>query len=184
MIEPTEGRIVHYHPPYPHDRPLAALVVGVHDPRCVNLTVFHHDGSIFPELEVPLLQDDDAAPAGRAYAEWMAFQRGQAAKTEAAASDLHARLQALEKLLETGGEVHKLFENVQQDVANFVQQKFAELEQRLANAPAPQDGQQGSQASQQNPAAEPKPQDVAQQPAAPVPQAEAAAQAAQQQAAT
>ena len=32
----------------------------------------------------PLLQDDDAAPAQGGYAEWMDYQKGQAAKAEAA----------------------------------------------------------------------------------------------------
>jgi hypothetical protein len=117
MIQPSTGRIVLYRPngaadPEPH----AAIVIAVHDHRLVNLACFSPEGTYYHRLNVHLLQDDDAAPAEGGYAEWMAFQKGQApgsdavkeqlAKIEAqlAAHVLLApRLEAGEKLLETGG---------------------------------------------------------------------------------
>ncbi len=95
MIVPTVGRIVHYRP-YPLDAiphrsngdPLAAIVVAVNDSRNVNLTIFDCIGHLHPLTGVTLLQDDDPAPASGGYCEWMAFQKGQAAKTEALAAKL------------------------------------------------------------------------------------------------
>lgn len=63
MIHPTIGR-------------------RVWNDRLVNLTVAGHDGSMHARTSVPLLQDDDAAPATGAYAAWMPYQVGQAKKHE------------------------------------------------------------------------------------------------------
>lgn len=83
MIEPTVGRIVHYFLAGKHDKPQAALLVGVNGERNINLAVFNDDGSHFRAVDVPLLQDDDAAPEDAPYAAWMVYQKGQAARTEA-----------------------------------------------------------------------------------------------------
>jgi hypothetical protein len=147
-IEPTPGRIVWYHPAFAHTAALAAIVVGIHSERLVNLTVFNDDGSMHPELEVTLLQDDDAAPADKPYAEWMPFQKGQAAKhdpaAQSAAAEVHTRLTEVENLLKTDGPIHGLFAQVTEDVAAkfqetgaFLEKKFGEIEQRLAHQPAP-----------------------------------------------
>ena len=132
MIEPTVGRLVHYRPDYAHTAPLAALVVGVHDARSVNLTVFNDDGSISPALEVTLLQDDDTPPHDRPYAEWMPFQKGQAQKTDAATSDLQPRVKALEEVVGTGGAIHILFSQLQADI----DQRISQVEASLAAAAA------------------------------------------------
>lgn len=89
-IKPTVGRIVWYRPGKTDlliarmpDQPLAALVAGVVDDNTVNLTVFACNGSgPFAKPNVPLIQDDTPAPADGGFAEWMPFQKGQAAKTE------------------------------------------------------------------------------------------------------
>lgn len=100
MIEPTPGRIVWY---IPSERdktggneppmyvnggdPLAAIITAVHGPRCVNLTVFSADGFPYRRMSVQLLQDDgqDSPTAqGDGYATWMPYQKGQAAKVDAA----------------------------------------------------------------------------------------------------
>jgi len=86
MIPPTNGRIVLFHPPAHfgcHDRKqlLAAIVVHVWNERLINLTVFDSDGVPHPFTSVQLLQDDDA-PTRDSWAEWMPYQKGQAAKTE------------------------------------------------------------------------------------------------------
>lgn len=90
MIKPTIGRIVLYRAKlldnsHPKESPeQAAIVVKVHDDREVNLVVFGHDGSFNPMVHVPLVQPEDWAPFDQSYCHWMDYQKGQAAKTEAA----------------------------------------------------------------------------------------------------
>lgn len=77
MIKPTQGRIVYFHEAgvqWP------AMVTEVKDDRTISVKVFtatdiHSIGG------VQLLQDDDK-PTGKAWAEWMDFQKGQAAKSD------------------------------------------------------------------------------------------------------
>lgn len=95
MIKPTVGRVVLFWPTaqYAQQRgmvfgdtsqPLAALVTYVHGDRMVNLAVHDHNGDIWPVCSVPLVQEgDDAVIPGSFYCEWMPYQKGQAAKTEA-----------------------------------------------------------------------------------------------------
>lgn len=79
MIEPSNGRIVLFGP-----EKLAAIVTHVHSERMVNLCVFSPEGIPIPRTSVPLLQDEDEAPIGtHSYCQWMPYQKGQAAKTEA-----------------------------------------------------------------------------------------------------
>lgn len=87
MIEPTNGRVVWYHPSADdglshRGQPLAATVAHVWNDRQVNLTVSDSNGNVFARQRVTLLQDNDV-PGDGAYAEWMPYQKGQAAKTEA-----------------------------------------------------------------------------------------------------
>lgn len=98
MIQPTPGRMVWYRPNgsdtgvahYSGDAPLAATVTHVWSDRCVNLTVFDSAGTPHARTSVPLVQDGDTAP-GFAYCEWMPYQKGQAAKTEALETGAAAR---------------------------------------------------------------------------------------------
>jgi hypothetical protein len=96
MIEPTPGRVVWYWPgefepivrPLPRDgvpRPLAAHIANVHTSRSVTLMVIDANGCPQPRALVQLRQNDDAIIGdGRlGYCEWMPFQKGQVAKTEA-----------------------------------------------------------------------------------------------------
>lgn len=94
MIKPTIGRVVWFTPAkddpaqYDKKQPLAALVVYVHSDRMVNLAVFDQNGQMtHGRTSVPLHQDGDERPAGY-FAEWMPYQKGQAAKTEALESQL------------------------------------------------------------------------------------------------
>lgn len=91
MIQPTPGRIVWF-TPYKgdadiahHDKsqPLAAIVVYAWGERYVNLTVFDQNGATHARTSVLLLQDDDPAPDIGLYAQWMPYQKGQAAKADA-----------------------------------------------------------------------------------------------------
>jgi hypothetical protein len=89
MIKPTVGRVVHFRLApsasngamqiYDKDAPLCALVTYVWSDTCVNLIVFDHAGSGHPRTSVPI---NNTAGAGW-WAEWMPYQIGQAAKTEA-----------------------------------------------------------------------------------------------------
>lgn len=86
MITPTLGRIVWFQP---HNEAglntqQSAIIARVNDDGTLNLTVFAPDGYPYGIQNVPLLQDDDPTPNGGFYAEWMPYQKGQAAKTEAA----------------------------------------------------------------------------------------------------
>lgn len=105
IIAPTVGRILHYflHDPADtslprfntqgNDRPdpLAAMIVGVHSVDHVNLVVYDANGVAHCREAVPLVQGKGAAyPADRGHCEWMPYQKGQAAKTEAAEAKLIA----------------------------------------------------------------------------------------------
>jgi hypothetical protein len=94
MIKPTIGRKVHFWPngfmpaglsaPIKHQmeyQPFDATVVYVWNDRMVNLRVTDHYGNSTGVTSIRLRQDDDPVPDG-AYAEWMPYQVGQAAKTE------------------------------------------------------------------------------------------------------
>lgn len=88
VISPTPGRIVWFYPA-PHDgigqiggQPLAAIVAGVHNDRLVNLAVFDAHGNTQQRSNVELVQPDTTTPDGGAYATWMPYQIGQAAKAE------------------------------------------------------------------------------------------------------
>lgn len=56
-----------------------ALVTYVHDDRTVNVAGFAHDGDHFRVHNIQLLQDDDK-PLRSPHAEWMEYQKAQAAK--------------------------------------------------------------------------------------------------------
>ncbi|MEN6540880.1 MAG: hypothetical protein ABFC67_14830 [Mizugakiibacter sp.] len=89
FIKPTVGRVVHY-TPGPTEKipgngsgqPLAALIAFVHSDSCVNLAVFDANGNNHSRTSVPLVQDDTGLLPEWGFAQWMPYQKGQAAKTE------------------------------------------------------------------------------------------------------
>jgi hypothetical protein len=83
MIKPTIGRIVWFHPTSRPEQPLAAIIVYVNSDISVNLTAFGSDGIPAPVRGVLLVQQDEDVPTTGSYCEWMPYQKGQAAKTEA-----------------------------------------------------------------------------------------------------
>ncbi len=102
MIKPTIGRVVLFVPKqakyefgfcFVAGRPHAALITAVHGDRCVNLAAFDANGKSYGFTSVTLRQPEDADQgfAGGDYCEWMPFQVGQAAKTEAAEQALAAK---------------------------------------------------------------------------------------------
>lgn len=79
-IIPTVGRVVLFHPSA--NETLAAIVAYVHSPGMLNIGYFDVNGVAKSATSVPLIQDGDERPQAY-YAEWMPYQKGQAAKTEA-----------------------------------------------------------------------------------------------------
>jgi hypothetical protein len=109
-IDPTVGRVMHYHPDrqtldamrrqgVPLDQPWAAHVTYVHplkedEPQLVNLMVIDPRGISHSRQRVLLVQKDDPRPGTIDWCEWMSYQLGQAAKTEEAEKRAAAALPA------------------------------------------------------------------------------------------
>lgn len=87
FIKPTIGRVVWFYNRPGADQPCAAIVCYVHSDRLVNLAVFDQNGDTHSYCSVYLVQEGEEAP-DEIYAEWMPYQKGQAAKTEALESKL------------------------------------------------------------------------------------------------
>lgn len=87
MIKPTVGRVVWYwpHGKNPDDnltQPCAAIIAHVWNDRCINIVWFNANGSPSAQTSVTLMQEGDLRPM-HPHAEWMPYQKGQAAATEA-----------------------------------------------------------------------------------------------------
>lgn len=91
MIKPTVGRIVWYWLNGQQDQPLAAIIACVHNDRCVNLSFFDELGDQHPQQSIVLIQDDEPKP-DESYAEWMPYQKGQAAKQDVASIEKIAKV--------------------------------------------------------------------------------------------
>lgn len=92
MIKPTIGRVVWYRAEgddiaLDSKQPLAALITYVHSDTMVNLVVFDPNGNPRSRTSVWLWDGECEKRAG-SYAEWMPYQKGQAAKTESAEAEL------------------------------------------------------------------------------------------------
>lgn len=98
-IIPTVGRVVWYYPGKDDDlqrfntvsagKPLAAHVACVWSDTCVNLMVIDPNGNQTSRTSVYLYPGDGERPSS-CFAEWMPYQQGQAAKTEALEAKLIA----------------------------------------------------------------------------------------------
>jgi len=94
MIKPTVGRVVLYKPQsterFADDdgaQRWPAIVTNVWSDTCINVTVFDPNGtSVGGRCSVTLAQDYEEAQEG--WCEWMPYQKGQAAKTEALEAQL------------------------------------------------------------------------------------------------
>lgn len=84
MIKPTIGRIVLYRPLEEERSEVrhAAIVTMVHSDKLVNLAVFDSVGTTYHRQSVTLVQDKDEFPSA-GQCQWMPYQHGQQAKTEA-----------------------------------------------------------------------------------------------------
>ena len=81
MIKPTVGRVVLFVGSNGGEQ-CAAIVAHVWSDTCVNLAFFDANGVAGNATSVPLVQEGMEKPAFY-YCEWMPYQKGQAAKTEA-----------------------------------------------------------------------------------------------------
>lgn len=98
-ITPTNGRIMWYHPGtflgdiVQHDKSigLTAIVCHVWSDHLVNLDVIDSNGNHHSRTSVPIVQDGSPYTVGPSpYAEWMPYQKGQAAKHDALQAQLKA----------------------------------------------------------------------------------------------
>jgi hypothetical protein len=92
VISPTIGRVVLFWDSRTSRvngaQAMPALVCHVWNDRNVNVGGFGPTGAPFSRCSVPLLQDGDEAPEYGPFAEWMPYQKGQAAKAEALQAQL------------------------------------------------------------------------------------------------
>ena len=79
MIEPTIGRVVLFNDGQ-SDQRVPAIICYVWSNEMINIAGFDCNGNTFNRTSVTLIQEGDC-PVGSA--EWMPYQKGQAAKTEA-----------------------------------------------------------------------------------------------------
>jgi hypothetical protein len=100
MIKPTVGRVVWFFGGlkddenyrdirHPGREPLAAIVTHVWNDKMVNLAVFDMDGRSTGKTSVRLLQEGETSSGESFWAEWMPYQKGQAAKAEALERQIH-----------------------------------------------------------------------------------------------
>jgi hypothetical protein len=105
VIKPTVGRVVWFfgklasddayrERSHPGREPLAAIITHVWNDKMVNLVVFDMDGHPASIQSVRIFQDGETV-AGKIggldrWAEWMPYQKGQAAKAEALEREIHA----------------------------------------------------------------------------------------------
>lgn len=82
MIKPTVGRVVWYYSEADQPQPNAAIIAFVWSDTVVNLAVIDRNGVSNPQTSVLLYQGEGEKPTHH-FCEWMPYQQGQAAKTEA-----------------------------------------------------------------------------------------------------
>ena len=79
MITPTIGRVVLVHRGN-SVQPEPALICYVHSDVMINVGGFDKNGKPFEACSIQLLQDDNPINNNLYYAEWMPYQKDQAAK--------------------------------------------------------------------------------------------------------
>lgn len=94
MIKPTVGRVVWYRPALHNahaaaaneNTRYAAMIAFVHSDNMVNLGILDPNGVHFNQTSVTLVSPGEPCNPGQC--EWMPYQVGQAARTEAAEAAL------------------------------------------------------------------------------------------------
>jgi len=140
MIQPTVGRVLHYFPSVdaslaPNAQPYAALLAFVVNDTTVNLTVSNPDGTTFGAENVQLVQGgDQVRDPTKPFARWMAYQLGQAAKTEQVAAAASPSQQSVHQALDTIATTTKRqIDDAHQAIANVA----AKASQEIQSAAAP-----------------------------------------------
>lgn len=87
MISPTIGRVVLVRLTPDQVDPFPALVTKVWGDRCINAAGFNDGGTAFAVSSCPLIQDDEPRPELGWFAEWMPYQKAQAAKHDAGTTE-------------------------------------------------------------------------------------------------
>lgn len=97
-IKPTIGRVIWFTPSPAispgidhRDQPLQGSIAYVHNDTSINVGGFDARGAPYAAINVKLVQEGEERPEGGHFAEWMPYQRGQAAKTDAAETAALAR---------------------------------------------------------------------------------------------
>lgn len=113
MIKPTRGRVVLFTPSavdimMAGGEPLAAIIAHVHSESVINLTVFDGFGRVHARPSVTLLKEGEVAAPGSAFAEWMPYQKGQAAKTEQLEAQVAQRIQSASDALANEVDLNQL----------------------------------------------------------------------------
>lgn len=112
-IAPTVGRIVWFRPVQPDSfcleksEPLAAIITRVWNDVCVNITVFGATGIMGSRKNITLVPDETAVVPPTSYCEWMPYQLGQAARTEAAEAVAASEGPLVAPPVETGPETSR-----------------------------------------------------------------------------
>ena len=117
QIKPTVGRIVNYFPHVENDRvdpssgkaqPYPAIITHVWDDSVVNLAVFNDCSfPLKPDALSPMsvsLLGDGVEPTGRCW-QWMPFQTGQAAKSDAQTAEFTKQVESLSTHLAKAAEL-------------------------------------------------------------------------------
>jgi len=80
MIKPTIGRVVLFKRNREQEQAMPALISYVHSDTMINIGGFDSNGIPFSQTSVTLVQGDTPVPETGFYAEWMPYQKEQAAK--------------------------------------------------------------------------------------------------------
>lgn len=95
MIKPVVGRVVWYWTSNAARaagaQPLAAQVAHVWSDTCINIGYLDANGRPSAATSVRLVQDGEDYPSTGPFCEWMPYQKGQAAKAEAAEKSAEVR---------------------------------------------------------------------------------------------
>lgn len=85
MIKPTIGRVIIVKRGATDAQPdgWPAFITKVYGDRYINAAGFNEWGTSFAFFSLILVQEGDTPPEAGPYAEWMLYQKDQAAKTEA-----------------------------------------------------------------------------------------------------
>lgn len=101
-IEPTVARVVLFSPAIDDSEllrayaPFAAIIAGVNEDGTINVLAIGRHGSTHARGNVVMIQDAMVADPEAAFAMWMDYQRGQAAKSDELLEEMRDRFEKLQ----------------------------------------------------------------------------------------